>query len=108
MQRELQQLKVQKGSFVKELHTMKQADQRFNKENNELQIRIDNEGHNNALTAAANSDLETKIKMADDRVQYLSRELQGAQSCNQVLSANNHASQQEIDALNNHVRVISK
>ena len=25
-----------------------------------------------------------------------------------MLSANNHASQQEIDALNNHVRVISK
>ena len=82
MQRELQQLKVQKGNFLKELHNMKQADQRFNKENNELQRRIDSEGHNNALTAASNSDLETKVKMADDRVQYLSRELQGAQDCN--------------------------
>lgn len=38
---------------------------------------------------------------------YMRKELEGARYSNQALVENNHNLQQEIDAMNNHIRVVS-
>jgi chromosome segregation ATPase len=52
-------------------------------------------------------DLEVRIRQREDQLMYLRKELEGARYSNQALHENNATMQNEVDSMNNHIRVVS-
>ena len=52
-------------------------------------------------------DLEGRIRVKEDKIAHIRRDMEGAHYSNQSILDNNAQLQLEIDALNNHIRVIT-
>ena len=72
-----------------------------------MQRRIDQESSKNLDLATQIKDLEAKIRVREDQIISNRKELDGARYSNSALLDNNSNLQAEIDALNNHIRVLS-
>jgi regulator of replication initiation timing len=86
---------------------LKSLEERYRLENTDLQRRIDSEGGKNVELAASIKDLETKIRIREEQIISMRKELDGARYSNSALLDNNSNLQAEIDALNNHIRVLA-
>ncbi len=86
---------------------MRGLEERYRQENTELQRRIDQEGSRNLDLGAAIKDTEMKIRQREDQIMAMRKELEGASYSNSALLDNNSNLQVEIDALNNHIRVLT-
>lgn len=104
---EVHKLKTQQASYQKELEHLKSLEERYRQENSDLQRRIDQESGKNLDLAAQIKDLEAKIRVREDSIIGNRKELDGARYSNSALLDNNSNLQAEIDALNNHIRVLS-
>jgi len=104
---EIIQLKNQVVSFQNELDHLRHLEQKYHAENHDLQVRIDSESKRNCDLTVSIRDLEAKIRMKEDQIMYLRKELEGARYSNSALLDNNSNLQVEIDSLNNHIRVIT-
>lgn len=104
---EVHKLKTQQASYQKELEHLKSLEERYRLENADLQRRIDQEGGKNLDLSATIKDLESKIRVREEQIIAHRKELDGARYSNSALLDNNSGLQAEIDALNNHIRVLS-
>ena len=104
---EIHNLKNQMNSFMAELQHLKNLETRYKEENNDLQLRIDQEGVTNVELSGSIKELEVRIRQREDQLMYLRKELEGARYSNQALHENNATMQNEIDSMNNHIRVVS-
>lgn len=86
---------------------MKSLEERYRQENTDLQRRIDGEGSKNIELSASIKDLESKIRIREEQIISMRKELDGARYSNSALLDNNSNLQAEIDALNNHIRVLA-
>jgi len=76
-------------------------------ENVDLQKRIDTESARNIELTTNIRDLEARIRIKENNIMVMRKELEGARYSNSALLDNNSNLQVEIDSLNNHIRVIS-
>ena len=53
-------------------------------------------------------DLEGRVRVKEDTIAHIRRDMEGAHYSNQSILDNNAQLQLEIDALNNHIRVITQ
>jgi len=104
---EVHKLRAQQASYQKELEHLKSLEERYRTENSDLQRRIDGESGKNLDLGASIKDLEQKIRLREDQIIQMRKELDGARYSNSALLDNNSGLQAEIDALNNHIRVLS-
>lgn len=81
-------------------------DERYRAENTDIQRRIDQENVRNAELTRLIQDNEGKIRVREDQIMQLRKELENARYNNSSLLDNNANLQAEIDALNNHIRVL--
>lgn len=72
----------------------------------ELQRRIEQETIRLSEINAGVKDLEIKIRLREEQILQMRKELEGARYSNSSLLDNNSSLQAEIDALNNHIRVL--
>ena len=72
----------------------------------ELQRRIEQESLRLSEVTAGVKDLEIKIRLREEQILSMRKELEGARYSNSTLLDNNSNLQAEIDALNNHIRVL--
>lgn len=100
-------MKTQQASYQKELEHLKSLEERYRQENADLQRRIDQESTKNLDLSAQIKDLEAKIRVREDQIIQNRKELDGARYSNSALLDNNSNLQAEIDALNQHIRVLS-
>lgn len=103
---ELHKLRGQQASYQKELEHLRQLDERYRQENGELQRRIDAEIQRNAELTRLIQENEAKIRNKEDQIMLLRKELENARYTNSQLLDSNANLQAEIDALNNHIRVL--
>lgn len=82
-------------------------EERYRQENGDLQRRIDQEQARNYDFAQNIKETEGKIRQREDQIMAMRKELEGARYSNSALLDNNSGLQAEIDALNNHIRVLS-
>ena len=75
-------------------------------ENLELQRRIEQESLRVSEITGGVKDLEIKIRLREEQILSMRKELEGARYSNSTLLDNNSNLQAEIDALNNHIRVL--
>jgi chromosome segregation ATPase len=85
---------------------LKALEDRYRQENADLQRRIDSEGSRNLEVSGSIKDTEVKVRAREDQIMGMRKELEGARYSNSALLDNNSNLQLEIDALNNHVRVL--
>jgi FtsZ-binding cell division protein ZapB len=74
----------------------------------ELQRRIEVEGSKNVEISTTIKDLEAKIRIREDTIVSLRKEMEGARYSNSALLDNNANLQQELEALNQHIRVLTQ
>lgn len=103
---EIHNLKAQMNSFMAELQHLKNLEVRYKEENSDLQNRIDAEGTTNVELSGAIKEVEVRIRQREDQLMYMRKELEGARYSNQALHDNNGTMQNEIDSMNNHIRVV--
>ena len=103
---ELMKLKSQQASYQKELEHLRALDERYRQENTDIQRRIDQENVRNAELTRLIQDNEAKIRVREDQIMQLRKELENARYNNSSLLDNNANLQAEIDALHNHIRVL--
>ena len=103
---ELHKLKSQQVAYQKELDHLRTLDERYRAENAEVQRRIDQENVRNAELSRLIADNEGKIRVKEDSVMQLRKELESARYNNSGLLDSNANLQAEIDALHNHIRVL--
>ena len=72
----------------------------------ELQRRIEQESLRLSEITGGVKDLEIKIRLREEQILSMRKELEGARYSNSTLLDNNSNLQAEIDALNNHIRVL--
>ena len=72
----------------------------------ELQRRIEQESLRVSEITGGVKDLEIKIRLREEQILSMRKELEGARYSNSTLLDNNSNLQAEIDALNNHIRVL--
>ena len=72
----------------------------------ELQRRIEQESVRVSEITGGVKDLEIKIRLREEQILSMRKELEGARYSNSTLLDNNSNLQAEIDALNNHIRVL--
>lgn len=53
-------------------------------------------------------EIESKIRVKEEQIMYMRKELEGARYSNSALLDDNSNLQVEIDSLNNHIRVITR
>ncbi len=99
-------MKTQQGNYQNELEHLKALEDRYRQENGDLQRRIDQEGTRNFELSQAIKDIELKIRQREDQIMVMRKELDGARYSNSNLLDSNSNLQVEIDALNNHIRVL--
>lgn len=85
---------------------LRALDERYRAENTDIQRRIDQENVRNAELTRLIQDNEGKIRVREDQIMQLRKELENARYNNSSLLDNNANLQAEIDALNNHIRVL--
>lgn len=83
-------------------------EERFRNENLELQRRIEQEGGKNVEISTSIKDLEAKIRIREDSIVSLRKELEGSRYSNSALLDNNANLQSELEALNQHIRVLTQ
>lgn len=105
---EIVQLKNQVNAFQNELNHLKHLEEKYRGENTNLQKRIDSEGARNIELNSKIMEIEAKIRVKEDQIQYMRKELEGARYSNSALLDDNSNLQVEIDSLNNHIRVITR
>ncbi len=71
-----------------------------------MQRRIDTETSRLVEISSGVKDLEIKIRLREEQILQMRKELEGARYSNSALLDNNSNLQAEIDALNNHIRVL--
>jgi hypothetical protein len=71
------------------LEHLKQLEERYRLENTDLQRRIDAEGGKNLDLASSIKDLEAKIRIREDQIIQMRKELDGARYSNSSLLDNN-------------------
>jgi chromosome segregation ATPase len=103
---EVLKLKSQHANYSKELEHLRALEERYRSENSDLQRRIDSEGGRNAELSQLIKETETKIRIKEEQIIQMRKELEGARYSNSALLDNNSGLQAEIDALNNHIRVL--
>lgn len=103
---ELHKLRSQQASYQKELEHLRQLDERYRSENADIQRRIDQESVRNGELSRLIQDNEAKIRVREDQIMQLRKELENARYNNSSLLDSNANLQAEIDALNNHIRVL--
>jgi predicted nucleic acid-binding Zn-ribbon protein len=86
---------------------LKSLEDRYKQENSDLQKRIDSEGSRNVEINQQIKEIELKIRSREEQIMSMRKELDGARYSNSALLDNNSNLQVEIDALNNHIRVLS-
>ena len=100
-------LKNQQLSYQKELEHLRNLEDRYRNENLELTRRIETEGGKNIEISTSIKDLEAKIRIREDTIVSLRKESEGARYSNGALLDNNANLQSELDALNQHIRVLT-
>ena len=100
-------LKSQNNNYKNELDHLKGLEQRYRGENADLQRRNDDEGRKNYDSNNQIKDLEAQIRSTEDQIMMQRKDLDGARYQNSSLTDNNSGMQVEIDALNNHIRVLN-
>ena len=85
---------------------MRSLDERYRNENADIQRRIDQESVRNAELTRLIQDNDAKIRVREDQIMQLRKELESARYNNSSLLDQNANLQAEIDALNNHIRVL--
>ena len=90
-----------------ELERLKSLEERYRNENIDLQKRIDEEAGRNQDLGNNIKDLEMKIRVKEDQIMQQRKELEGARYSNSALLDNNSNLQVEVEALNNHIRVLN-
>ena len=85
---------------------MRSLDERYRTENADIQRRIDQESIRNAELARLIQDNDAKIRVREDQIMQLRKELENNRYNNSALLDQNANLQAEIDALNNHIRVL--
>jgi len=103
---ELHKLKNQQVAYQKELDHLRTLDERYRAENTDVQRRIDQENVRNAELSRLIADNEAKIRIKEDQIMQLRKELESARYNNSQLLDSNANLQAEIDALHNHIRVL--
>lgn len=103
---ELIKLRSQEASYRKELDHQRSLEERYRLENLELQRRIESETIRLSDITAGVKDLEVKIRLREEQILQMRKELEGARYSNSTLLDNNSNLQAEIDAVNNHIRVL--
>jgi chromosome segregation ATPase len=103
---ELHKLRAQQAAYQKELDHLKALDERYRQENADLQRKIDHENVRNSELSRLIQDNEQKIRVREDQIMQLRKELESARYNNSALLDSNANLQAEIDALNNHIRVL--
>lgn len=86
---EVHKLKAQQASYQKELEHLKSLEERYRLENTDLQRRIDAESSKNLDLGAAIKDLEAKIRVREEQIIQMRKELDGARYSNSTLLDNN-------------------
>jgi len=104
---EVVKLKQQQANYQAELEHLKALEERYRQENADLQRRIDSEGGRNVELSQSIKDTESKVRSREDQIMSMRKDLEGARYSNSALLDNNSNLQVEIDALNNHIRVLS-
>ena len=104
---EVAKLKNQASNYRNELDHLKGLEERYRTENADLQKRNDDEGGKNYELSQSIKDTEGKIRQKEDMIMQMRKELEGARYSNSALLDNNSNLQVEIDALNNHIRVLN-
>ena len=72
----------------------------------ELQRRLEQESDRVSEITGGVKHLEIKIRLREEQILSMRKELEGARYSNSTLLDNNSNLQAEIDALNNHIRVL--
>lgn len=103
---ELLKLRAQQASYQKELEHLRSLDERYRNENADIQRRIDQESIRNAELTRLIQDNDAKIRVREDQIMQLRKELENSRYNNSSLLDQNANLQAEIDALNNHIRVL--
>jgi len=103
---ELHKLRSQQTSYQKELDHLRALDERYRQENTDIQRRIDQENVRNTELSRLISDNEGKIRVREEQIMQLRKELESSRYNNSSLLDSNANLQAEIDALNNHIRVL--
>lgn len=103
---ELVKLRAQQASYQKELEHLRSLDERYRNENADIQRRIDQESIRNAELTRLIQDNDAKIRGKEDQIMQLRKDLENARYNNSSLLDQNANLQAEIDALNNHIRVL--
>ena len=85
---------------------MRSLDERYRSENADIQRRIDQESIRNAELTRLIQDNDAKIRVREDQIMQLRKELETSRYNNSSLLDQNANLQAEIDALNNHIRVL--
>jgi len=85
---------------------LRSLDERYRNENADIQRRIDQESVRNAELTRLIQDNDAKIRVREDQIMQLRKELESARYNNSSLLDQNANLQAEIDALNNHIRVL--
>ena len=85
---------------------LRSLDERYRSENADIQRRIDQESIRNAELTRLIQDNDTKIRVREDTIMQLRKELENNRYNNSALLDQNATLQAEIDALNNHIRVL--
>lgn len=104
---EVIKLKAQLQNYQNELEHLKSLEDRYKQENSDLQKRIDSEGSRNVEINQQIKEIELKIRSREEQIMSMRKELDSARYSNSALLDNNSNLQVEIDALNNHIRVLS-
>lgn len=103
---ELIKLRAQQTSYQKELEHLRSLDERYRSENADIQRRIDQESIRNAELTRLIQDNDAKIRVREDQIMQLRKELENSRYNNSSILDQNANLQAEIDALNNHIRVL--
>jgi hypothetical protein len=85
---------------------LRSLDERYRSENADIQRRIDQESIRNAELTRLIQDNDAKIRVREDQIMQLRKELETSRYNNSSLLDQNANLQAEIDALNNHIRVL--
>jgi chromosome segregation ATPase len=86
---ELMKLKSQQANYQKELEHLRALDERYRAENTDIQRRIDQENLRNAELTRLIQDNEAKIRVREDQIMQLRKELENARYNNSSLLDNN-------------------
>lgn len=105
---EVARLRQQQAALERDLDHQHGVDDRLKKENNELERRLDAETRRNNDLAQQIADIDLQIHSKEDYIYGLRQDAENLRLQGAHLNESNAQSFAEIEAMNNHIRVLQR